>query len=235
MTALVTALATACAEAPLPVRTPALPPAPPSVRTPDWATPAPVTEPHVLEIRIAPVLDRLEVGPGTAREIDHLDVSLRFSEPPGEFGDPGPLVLTMPEREDGEPGWPEAVEDVYARDAEGALLLRSRSIASTASTAPADGAPMEGRSERRMEWRSERRPVGAVNVGYRVRLTRGDSKRYLGTHAQAGGFQGTGATFLLLPDAADLHKARASPGTSRARAKAPARSPPSATARWRRR
>jgi predicted metalloprotease with PDZ domain len=188
VTALATASLTACAEAPLPAPAP---PQPPPVRTPDWATPVPVAEAHVLEIRIAPVL--APGATGAAREIDHLDVSLRFSEPPGEFGDPGPLVLTMPEREEGEPGWPEAVEDVYARDAEGALQLRTKPVAT---------------DEAHVEWRSDRRPVGAVNVGYRVRLTRGDARRNVGTHANAGGFQGTGATFLLLPEAADVHKVR---------------------------
>ena len=201
VTAFVASFAGGCAEAPLPAPTPPSPLAAPPVRTPDWAMPAPTAEPHVLEIRIAPVLDRVDrvdrapgSGSGAVRELDHLDVSLRFSEPPGEFGDPGPLVLTMPERDEGEPGWPEAVEDVYARDAEGALLLRTRSVASG--------------EDAHVEWRSDRRPVGAVNIGYRVRLIRGDGKRYLGTRAQAGGFQGTGATFLLLPETADLHRAR---------------------------
>lgn len=181
----VAAGALGCLES-LPAEPPPPPPAPaPTLRAPDWSPPAREADPHTLEVHLKPVLD--------GGEVSHVDVSLRFSEPPGEFAEPTPLVLVMPQREDGEGGWPDAVEDVTARDAEGALALRSK--------------PLEG-GEPRVEWRSERRPVGAVSVGYRVRLARAEAGKIMGARAQAGGFQGTGGALLMLPETADAYRVR---------------------------
>ena len=178
--------APACAEPPLQSVLRAPPPAV-TVRTPDWGAAAPEApaERRVVDLRLAPV--------AAGQEITHLDVSLRLSEPPGEFGEPGPLVLRLAQAEGGETGWPEAVEEMYARDAEGALTLRM------SPHVPAD--PY-------VQWRSDRRPVGAVRVGYRVRLARAEGGRYQGTRAYAHGFEGTGSTFLVLPDTAGTYRLR---------------------------
>ena len=179
----------ACAAAPL-----APPPPPP--RAPDWTEPpststAAPTPPPVasrqIEITLAPQRD-------PAGTVTSLDVAIRLSEPPGEFGDASPLTLTLEESEQGEGGWPDGIEEVYARDGEGALSLKTKS-------ATVDG-------ESRTEWRSDRHPSGAIVVTYRVKIAPGDAHRFEGIHAHAGGFQGLGSTFLLLPDVDDVYRAR---------------------------
>jgi hypothetical protein len=189
--------ATACAaEGPAP---PVVPPPPPpalTVRPPDWG-PAPAAAPP--ERRVAQIV----VSPVTAgADVDHLEVSIRLSEPPGEFAEPEPLHLWLARSEDGEAGWAEAVEDLYAQDAEGALPLRVRDNPSLPS----------------VEWRSDRRPVGAIRVDYHVHLTGADMAHLHGTRAYARGFEGSGATFLLLPDTgpADPYRVRLSWGLSHA-------------------
>jgi predicted metalloprotease with PDZ domain len=175
-------LVAACGGAP-PAQPPPQPAPPAPAPAPPLPPPAAEAAPHTLAIWIKPLL--------ADGEVDRLEVSLRFSEPPGEFGEPRPLVLSMPEREEDEGGWPDAVEEVSARDAEGALgLVRQPSK---------DGAAA---------WRSDRRPLGAVSVRYQVKLARGEQGRFMGTRAQAGGFEGTGATFLLLPETADTYHLR---------------------------
>jgi predicted metalloprotease with PDZ domain len=177
----------ACASAPLPA------PPPPAPRAPDWTEPtasaAPAPPPvasRQIEITLAPQRD-------PAGTVTSLDVAIRLSEPPGEFGDASPLTLTLEESEQGEAGWPDAIEEVYARDGEGALALKTKS-------ATVDG-------EARTEWRSDRHPSGAIVVTYRVRIAPVDSHRYQGIHAHAGGFEGLGSTFLLLPDVNDVYRA----------------------------
>ena len=123
-----------------------------------------------------------------------LDVTIRLSEPPGEFGDASPLKLVLEETEQGEGGWPEAIEEVYARDGEGALALKTKSVV-------IDG-------DACTEWRSERHPSGAIVITYKVRISRGETSKYQGVHAHAGGFEGIGTTFLLLPDVNDLYHAQ---------------------------
>ena len=139
-----------------------------------------------IEITLAPQRDPAGV-------VATLDVAIRLSEPPGEFGDASPLTLTLEESEQGETDWPDAIEEVYARDGEGALALKTKS-------ATVDG-------EDRTEWRSDRHPSGAIVITYRVRIAPGDSHRFQGIHAHAGGFEGLGATFLLLPDVNDVYRA----------------------------
>lgn len=150
---------------------------PATVRAPDWGPPAAAMEPHTLEVALKPQRD--------GAEITHVAVGLRFSEPPGEFAEPTRLALSMPQREDDEDGWPEAVEDLYARDADGQLTLRAEAV------------------KGRMEWRSDRRPIGAVTVRYRLRVWPG---KPAALRAYAGGVLGTGATWLLLPDTRDAYR-----------------------------
>jgi hypothetical protein len=170
----------ACAaEAPV---TPIAPrPDPAAIRVPDWGEAPP--ERRLLDLRIAPI--------GVEHDLAQLDVSLRLSEPPGELGDP--LLLALAQKEGGEGGFPDTIGEMYARDADGALTLRAL---------PAkEGDPT-------MVWRSERRPAGAIRVDYRVRLSRSEAGKYHGTRAHAGGFEGTGATFLVLPETAEPYRIR---------------------------
>ncbi|MEP7123258.1 MAG: hypothetical protein ABJE95_20180 [Byssovorax sp.] len=176
----------ACGEAPLPA------PSTPPPRAPDWSEPAPaVVAPapaasRQIEVTLAPQRD-------PSAEVTSLDVTIRLSEPPGEFGDASPLKLTLEDSEQGEAGWPDAIEEVYARDGEGALALKTR-------PAIVDG-------DACTEWRSDRHPSGAIVITYRVRVAAGDSHRIVGVRAHAGGFAGQGATFLLLPDVNDVYRA----------------------------
>jgi hypothetical protein len=172
----------ACAATPPPEPEP---PPPPALRAPDFAAeaPPPPKEVHVLELTLSPVQN-------AAKEIDRLDVRYRLSEPPGEFGDPRPLALWLASSENGEGGWAEALEELYARDGEGALALKQVA------------------SEGRVEWRADRRAVGSVRVGYRVRVARSEAGKVHGTRAIAGGFVGTGSTFLALPESADAYEVR---------------------------
>jgi len=179
-----TAALAACSAAPLPV-VPA--PAPTKPRAPDWseAPPAQAVS-RQIEVTLGPQRD-------PAGEVTSLEVTIRLSEPPGEFGDASPLKLVLEESEQGEGGWPDAIEDVYARDGEGALSLKTKSVV-------VDGDPCT-------EWRSERHPSGAIVITYKVRIARGESPKFQGIRAHAGGFEGMGATFLLLPDVNDIYHA----------------------------
>jgi predicted metalloprotease with PDZ domain len=185
--ALATTLA-ACSAAPLPA--PPTPSTAPPPRAPDWSEasppPAPVAS-RQIEVALSPQRD-------ASGEVASLEVSIRLSEPPGEFGDASPLTLVLEESEQGEGGWPDAIEEVYARDGEGALALKTKS------------ATVEG--EARTEWRSDRHPSGAIVITYKVKITAGERGRFQGVHAHAGGFEGLGSTFLLLPDVNDVYHAR---------------------------
>ena len=175
----------ACGATPLPT-----PPAP-APRAPDWSEPVPPPAPVVasrqIEITLAPQRD-------PSAEITSIDVTIRLSEPPGEFGDASPLKLTLEDSEQGEDGWPNGIEEVYARDGEGALALKTR-------PATVDG-------DACTEWRSDRHPTGAIVITYRVKVAPGDNHRFQGVHGHAGGFEGLGATFLLLPDVNDVYRAQ---------------------------
>ncbi len=168
---------------------PPLPPVPqppaPASSSPAPASPAAAAA-RTLEIGIKPVLDGGEVG--------RLENGLSFSEPPGEHGAKRPLELTMAEREEGEGGWPAAIDGVSAHDAEGALALRAESTT-------VDDDP-------EIAWRSDRPPVGAVTLSYRVKVSRADASASSGTRAHAGGFEGTGGTFVLLPQIAGAYHVR---------------------------
>lgn len=153
---------------------------PPALRAPDFAVAPPMApEPRSIDLKLKPVLD--------GREIGHVEVSLRFSEPPGEFAEPRPLVLAIATDRDGEGSSPDAFEDVSARDAEGALSIHAK----------------QGGT-----WQSDRRPSGAVTVAYRVRIPRAEAAAQGGARAIAGGFLGTGAALLMLPETADAYALR---------------------------
>src|SRR6185437_11435513 len=172
--------AAACGTPP-PAAPPPSPPPPPPAAAPSPPTAAPA---HALEIRIRPALQ--------GGEVERLEIGLRFSEPPGESG--APLVLTMSDTEEDEGGWPAAIEGVSASDAEGALAITSRAV--------------DAKDDPHVEWRSERPPRGPIAVSYRVKVSPGVAPAVGGTRAHAGGFEGTGATFLLLPETRGAYHAR---------------------------
>jgi predicted metalloprotease with PDZ domain len=182
------AVIAACSAAPPAVVVPAPPIAKP--RAPDWSEAPPAAPPAAtrqIEITLGP-----QRGPDG--EVTSLDVTIRLSEPPGEFGDASPLTLMLEDAEQGEAGWPDAIDEVYARDGEGALALKTKS-------AIVDGDPCT-------EWRSERHPSGAIVITYKVRIARGERPKFQGIRAHAGGFEGMGATFLLLPEVNESYHAR---------------------------
>jgi hypothetical protein len=161
------------------------------VRTPSFVAAEPPAASRIFDLRINPVRD-------ASGEVTTLEMALRLSEPPGEFGDPSPLVLSLAQEDEGEAGFPDAIEEVYARDGEGALGLKQAVVPASAD-APAH-----------TEWRSDRHPDGATSISYRVRVSRGEGQRYRGVRAHAGGFQGTGKSFLLLPSTPDTYTVRIS-------------------------
>ncbi len=164
---------------------------PPPVRTPSFVATEPPEASRIFDLRINPVRD-------ASGEVTTLELALRLSEPPGEFGDPSPLVLSLAQEDEGEGGWPDTIEEVYARDGEGALGLKQVAV------------PATGDVIAHTEWRSDRHPDGAINISYRVRVSRGEGQKYRGARAHAGGFQGTGRSFLLLPDTDDAYTVRIS-------------------------
>ena len=136
----------------------------------------------MVELRLAPAVD-------AAGRVDRVEVRLRFSEAPGDFGETGPFRLAVAR------GEADAISELFGRDAEGAL--------------PLDVRPTPEREER-IEIRSSRRPVGGIAVGYRVDLSRAARARgaHGGVHAYGAGFTALGESLLLLPDAADTYKIR---------------------------
>jgi predicted metalloprotease with PDZ domain len=172
----------ACAEPPpLPAASPAAPP--PPAPLPVVAAPPPAASPRSLEIVLAP-------AHSLAGELVSVGVKLRFSEPPGEFGDPTTLALWLP-------GSADRIDEVEGRDADGPFALRRQRRGE------------EG--EDRTEWRADRRTLGAFTVSYRVLAP---------PAGRSGAFAATGDTFVLLPRSTGAHAVRlrwdlsgAAPGT----------------------
>ncbi|MFO0755373.1 MAG: hypothetical protein U0359_02715 [Byssovorax sp.] len=174
----------ACSAAPLPPAPPPPAPPPPPVRAPSFVATEPPEPSRIFDVHLVPERD-------PAGEVSVIEVEIRLSEPPGEFGDASPLVLSIPDEVDGEPGSAEAIDEVYARDAEGALGLKQAAV------------PARGDVPAHAEWRSDRHPDGAISVTYKVRVGKGEGGKSRGLRAQAGGVQGTGESLLLLPEAPD--------------------------------
>ncbi|UQA57730.1 hypothetical protein [Polyangium aurulentum] len=167
----------ACAGAP-----PPCPPSPATAAPPVNAEPprTPFEVTRSLELKLAPQYDR-------ASRAMLLEVSMRFPIPPAEFGDAAPLVLRV--RDAG--GAENLIEELYARDGEGALAF---------VRAPADPA-----QKGQLTFKAERRARGPLSLSYRVRVPEGGT---LDLGAHGGSFMGLGRAFLLLPTTQDAYSVR---------------------------
>ncbi|MRG95543.1 hypothetical protein [Polyangium spumosum] len=171
----------ACASEPLIAETPC-PPAPKSVAPAAALPKAETNAPPVVEVRLAPTRD----GASGAVAID---VSMRFSAPPVEFGETRPLVFRL----DGARA--EDVDELAARDAEGSLAL-VRDEGDDKDTTALPG------------WRAERRARGPVTVTYTRKIASTAGARPSALSATAGGFLGLGRAFLLVPETTEPHVMR---------------------------
>ncbi|TKC98095.1 hypothetical protein [Polyangium fumosum] len=169
----------ACASEPLIAESPCPPPAKstaPAATTPPKAENAPRT----LEVRLAPTRDG-------GNEVVAIDVSMRFSVPPVDFGEARPLVFRLDDAR------VEDIDELAARDAEGSLgLVRDEGESNDGAVAPA-------------AWRAERRARGPVTVSYTRKLAAGGAAPL---SASAGGFLGVGRAFLLVPETTEPHVMR---------------------------
>ena len=169
----------ACASEPLIAESPCPPPA---KSTAPVATTPPKAEnaARTLEVRLAPTRDG-------GSEVVAIDVSMRFSVPPVDFGEARPLVFRLDDAQ------VEDIDELTARDAEGSLaLVRDEGDGSDAALAPT-------------AWRAERRARGPVTVSYTRKLA-GTGAAPLS--ASAGGFVGIGRAFLLVPETTEPHVMR---------------------------
>jgi len=123
-----------CTNEPLLIQMPCPPPAKPA----SAMTPAKVetNEPRSLDLRLAPTRE-------SGAEVTSIDVSMRYSVPPMDFGDARPLVFGLLE------GRGEALEDVAARDSEGTLTLVRGGVDETNKTSAS-------------YWHAERRARGRL-------------------------------------------------------------------------
>ena len=173
----------ACASEPLIAESPC-PPAPKNVAPVATTPPKAEANPtRTLEVRLAPTRD------GGA-EVVAIDVSMRFSVPPVDFGEARPLVFRLDETR------VEDVDELAARDAEGSLALVRNEGDGKDTSAPA-------------AWRAERRARGPVTVSYTRKLpAAGAASAAAPLSGSAGGFVGLGRAFLLVPETTEPHLMR---------------------------
>ncbi|MDC3988440.1 hypothetical protein [Polyangium jinanense] len=173
----------ACASEPLRPENPCPPPA---KSTAPVATTPPKAESttRTLEVRLTPTRDG-------GSEVVAIDVSMRFSVPPVDFGEARPLVFRLDDAR------VEDIDELAARDAEGSLAL----VRDEGEGKDVAGAPVA--------WRAERRARGPVTVSYTRKLLAGGAAQAAAPlAASAGGFLGIGRTFLLVPDTTEPHEMR---------------------------
>ena len=115
--------------------------------------------------------------------VDAVDIGLEIA---GIAPDGQPLELWLSEEHEGEPGWPAAIGDLASHDGAGILRFEKRSVTQDGSAS--------------VVWRSDRAPSGTTQIAYQVRVPKADAQAVTGLREHAGGFQGIGSTFLLLPD-----------------------------------
>ncbi|MDI1475248.1 hypothetical protein [Polyangium sp. y55x31] len=172
----------ACASEPLRPENPCPPPA--KSAAPVATTPPKVDNTRTLEVRLAPTRDG-------GSEVVAIDVSMRFSVPPVDFGEARPLVFRLDDAR------VEDIDELTARDAEGSLAL----VRDEGEGKDAAGAPVA--------WRAERRARGPVTVSYTRKLAAGSAAQAAASlSASAGGFLGVGRAFLLVPDTTEPHEMR---------------------------
>src|SRR5689334_11967787 len=142
-------------------------PPPPKQAAPPPAAKVETNEPRTLDLRLAP---SREGGSAVAS----IDVTMRYSVPPVDFGDARPLVLGLGV------GNGDSLEEVSARDSEGTLSLARGGADETTKTNTA-------------LWHAERRARGPVTVTYRVKLPAAAAPDVA---SFAGGFLAIGRAFL---------------------------------------
>ncbi|MBK9259767.1 MAG: hypothetical protein IPM54_08000 [Polyangiaceae bacterium] len=164
----------------------------PPVEYPVVNAPLPAVSPsdaaahRTLDLHLAPTRD-------DAGQIAAIDVTMRFSVPPVDFGETNPIVLHFASRS-ATAAMADRIEDLAARDSEGSLALRR--VAAAESSKP--GA---------IEWRSERRARGPVTVNYRFELPPADAAPDEFA-TSAAGILGIGRALFLLPSTTESHTIR---------------------------
>lgn len=143
----------------------------------------------MLHVRITPV--KSESG----TNIVAVDVTMRFSSPPVDFGTATPIELHLDPHVAGA-ATGDRIDDLAARDSEGSLALRRVTNADPSKAV-------------RAEWKAERRAHGPVTVSYRVQLMAEDAARdeILGTD---GGILALGRALFLLPATTEDYTIRVS-------------------------
>lgn len=117
---------------------------------------APAAAPTTSNAAVARTLDlRLTPARNDAGNVIAIDVAMRFSVPPVDFGSADPIVLYLDSHVAGA-HLADRIDDLEARDTEGSLALRQASVAEKDKPA-------------RAQWRAERRARGPVTLSYRVK------------------------------------------------------------------
>jgi len=145
--------------------------------------------PRALDVRITPVKS------DTGTNIVAVDVTMRFSSPPVDFGNATPIELHLDPHIAGA-ATGDRIDDLEARDSEGSLPLRRVTNADSTKAL-------------RAEWKADRRAHGPVTVGYRVLLLAEDAARdeILGTN---GGVLALGRALFLQPATTEDYTIRVS-------------------------
>ncbi len=149
-------------------------------------SPSNATVPRTLDVRLTPT--RNDGGTVIA-----VDVAMRFSVPPVDFGNADPIVLHLDPHIAGA-AIGDRIDDLTARDSEGSLGLRR-------VTETEKGKPTLA------EWKAERRARGPVTISYRVQLLAEDAARDE-VISSAGGVLGIGRALFLMPATTEAYAIR---------------------------
>ena len=158
----------------------------PVVKAPVTAPPSDEAVPRTLEIKLSPA--RNDGG-----NVIAVDVTMRFSVPPVDFGNADPIVLHLDPHVAGA-ATGDRIDDLAAHDSEGSLGLKRVT---------------EGAQDKltRAEWRAERRARGPVTLNYRVQLLAEDAARDE-VISSAGGVLGVGRALFLMPSTTESYAIR---------------------------
>lgn len=152
---------------------------------------APANAPAANDAAAARTLDvRLTPARNDAGNVIAVDVAMRFSVPPVDFGNADPIVLHLDPHIAGA-AIGDRIDDLTARDSEGSLGLRR--VVETEKGKPT-----------RAEWKAERRARGPVTVSYRVELLADDAARDE-VISSAGGVLGIGRALFLMPSTTEAY------------------------------
>jgi len=158
----------------------------PVVKAPVTAPPSDAAVPRTLEIKLSPARNE---GSGVVA----VDVTMRFSVPPVDFGNADPILLHLDPHVAGA-ATGDRIDDLAAHDSEGSLQLKR-------VTEGEQGKPI------RAEWKADRRARGPVTLTYRVQLLAEDAARDE-IVASAGGVLGVGRALFLMPSTTESYDIR---------------------------